>query len=224
MIECWGQVTSQIRLPAVVVTHGETMAISIHNQEFVLKAGDDESIRFTVQDDTPTAEGGPNKYTLTADHQFKFSIKQEATLLHELLFKTSYRVGDLDLTDIGNSHVTVLVEPNDLRAAPQGTYRWELEMFLEGAFAVGTGTIDIEAGGTVVTGVGTAFTTELQSGDIIEVGGFKTVVRRIDSDESMTVDPGDWGLIAGQPFSYADRPFNRTIAGGWAVVSNELSV
>lgn len=224
MIECWAQVRGIIKLPAVVMTKGEVMSIDVQNQEFHLVSGDDEQIRFTVQDDESTEDGGPNKYPLTVDDQFKFSIKVEPTLLAEVLFKTSYRAGDLDLTDISESHVTVLVQPNDLRGALQGTYRFQLEMFREGSFAAGTGTIDIAAGGTVVTGTGTAFTTELESGDIIDVAGFKTVVREIYDDESMSVDPGDWGPIVAQAFQYADRPFNKTIAGGFIIINNELTI
>jgi len=224
MIECWGQIRGIVRLPAVVVTHGEVMAIDVHNQEFMLVAGDDETVRFTVQDDTPTKDGGPGKYPLTADHRFKFSIKRTPTMLHEILFKTSYRAGDMDLTDIAESHVSVLVQPNDLRGGLQGTYRWQLEMFLEGAFVPGTGTVSLSAGGTTVTGTGTAFTTELESGDVIEVGGYYTVVREIYDDESMTVDPGSWGDLVGQPFSSANRIFNKTIAAGFVVLNSELTV
>lgn len=224
MIECWAQVLGIIKLPAVVMTRGEVMAIDVQNQEFHIVAGDDETIRFTVQDDKPTEGGGPDKYPLTVDDRFKFSVKVETTLLAEVLFKTSYRAGDLDLSGIAVSHVAVLVRPNDLRGALQGTYRWQLEMFREGAFALGTGTIDVAAGGTVVTGTGTAFTSELESGDIVEVAGDYTVVREIYDDESMSVDPGDWGPVVGQPFQFADRPFNKTIAGGFLVIGNELTV
>jgi len=224
MIECWAEVPGIIKLPAVVMTRGEVMAIDVHNQEFQIVAGDDETVRFTVQDDKPVADGGPDKYPLTVDHQFKFSVKVEPTMLAEVLFKTSYRAGDLDLTDISQSHVSVLVRPNDLRGALQGTYRWQLEMFLEGALSPGTGTVDIAAGGTIVTGTGTAFSSELESGDIVEVAGYKTVVREIYDDESMSVDPGDWGPVAAQPFSYASRTLNKTISGGFLVINNELTV
>lgn len=224
MIECWGQVRGIIRLPAVVVTHGEVMAIDVHNQEFMLMAGDGETVRFTVQDDTPVKNGGPQKYPLTADHRFKFSVKREATMLHELLFKTSYRAGDMDLADIAESHVSVLVQPNDLRAALQGTYRWQLEMFLVGTFTLRTGTISLLAGETAVTGTGTAFTTELESGDVIAVDGNYTVVREIYDDENMTVDPGGWGDLIGRSFSSAKRTFNKTIAGGFLDLHSELTV
>lgn len=224
-VELWGQVSGLIRVPAVVQTVGEIMAIDVHQQEIHLRAGDTEEIRFTVQDDVSPDAGGPNKYPITVDDQFKFSIKYYPTLLHEILFKTTYRAGDIDLSDIVNSHVTVPIEPNDLRAARQQTYRWELEMFRAGTMVAGTGSIDVDEDETAVVGTGTAFVTELKSGDVLEFpGGFRTVVRTIEDDEHMTVDPGDWPLLVGVGFQYAPRTFNKTIAGGFVVIHNELTV
>lgn len=224
-VELWAQVRGQIRLAAVVQTIGEVMAIDVHQQEIHLRAGDTEEIRFTVQDDVSPGAGGPNKYPITTDHEFKFSIKYYPTLLHEILFKTSYRAGDIDLTDIAGSHVTVPIKPNDLRAALQQSYRWELEMFEAGAMAAGTGTIEADEDGTDVTGTGTAFVSELKSGDVLEFpGGYRTVIRTIEDDEHMTVDPGDWPDLVGVGFLFAPRTFNKTIAGGFVVIHNELTV
>jgi len=224
-VELWAGVSGIIRLPAVVQIIGEIMSIDVHQQEIHIRAGDTEEIRFTVQDDVSPDGGGPNKYPLTVADQFKFSIKYYPTLLHEVLFKTTYRAGDIDLTDIANSHVTIPIAPNDLRAALQQTYRWELEMFRAGTMVAGTGTIDVDEDEASVVGIGTAFVTELQSGDVLEFpGGFRTVVRTIEDDEHMTVDPGDWPLFVGVSFQFAPRSFGKTISGGFVVIHNELTV
>lgn len=224
MIELWGQTRGIIRLPAVVVVVGETMAIDVLRQEFILKAGDSDEIRFTVQDDTPPEKGGPLLWTIDPTDQFKLSIKLHATLDHEMMFKTTYRAGDFDLTDIANSHVSVPVRPRDLQLARRGTYVWELETFRAGVFGAGTGTIDVTGGGTTVVGAGTAFLAELAPGMLLEVGGFRTAIRRVLDDEHAVVDPGDWPDLVGQAFSVAEKSLCKTLAAGFVTIEGELAV
>lgn len=227
MIELWGQTRGQIRLPAVVVVVGETMAIDVMRQEFVLKAGDGQgtpTIRFTIQDDTPSESGGPHKLAIDPTDQFKMSVKLHGTLEHEMLFKTTYRAGDMDLTDIANSHVGVIVLPRDLHLARRGTYVWEFENWRAGAFGAGTGTVSVDGGGTALVGAGTAFLTELRSGMVLRFGGFYTVVRAVLDDEHATVDPGDWPDQVGVAFEVAEKSLCRTLAGGFVTIEGELAV
>ena len=224
-VELWAQVPGIIRLPAVVQKYGEVMAIDVQQQEFHVKAGDKADIRFTVQDDRSVESGGPELWPITVDDQFKFSIKYYPTTLHEVLFKTTYRAGDIDLTDIAGSHVTVLIKPEDLRSALQQTYRWELEMFQAGTMVAGTGTIDVLAGEQAVVGTGTDFISELKQGDVLEFpGGFRTVIRTIEDEEHMTVDPGDWPDLATAAFQWTERITSDTISGGFVVIDSELTV
>lgn len=226
MIELWASTPLIIRLPAVVQVVGEVMAIDVMNQEFSLKAGDNQTIRFTVQEDqSVTDEGPPPKHPIDALlDKFKFSIKRQADMLHEMFFRTSFRAGDIDLSGAADSHVALSVLAEDLRGAMQGTYRWELETFRVGTFQAGTGTVSVDAGAVDVYGVGTAFSTELKSGDVLDLGGDLTVVRRIYDDEHISVDPGDWTTLSGIGFQFADRQSNWTISAGWVIIHNELTV
>lgn len=224
MIELWATVVPPIHLPAVVQTVGERMAIDAMLQEIMLRAGDSQTIRWTVQEDQDAAEGPPPLFPIDPDHQFKFSIKREPTMLHELLFRTTFRAGDFDLSDIASSHVSLDVAPDDLRGALAGTYRWEFEMFKYGAFSAGSGAVDVSEGEVDVWGTGTAFTTELESGMVLDLGGNLTVVRRIYDDEHISVDPGSWPDLVGVVFQFAPRTENRTVAGGFVKVLNELSI
>lgn len=226
MIQLWARVPLTIHLPAVIQVVGEAMAIDVLNQEFSLKAGDHQTLRFTVQEDQRSDDEGPPPLAPIDAllDKFKFSIKREPTLLHEMFFRTSFRSGDIDLSDAANSHVGLSVEPEDLRGAMQGTYRWELEVFRVGAFVAGTGTVSVDADAVDVYGVGTAFSTELKSGDVLDLGGDLTVVRRIYDDEHISVDPGDWPTLSGIAFQWADRSANRTISAGFVVIDNELTV
>ena len=200
------------------------MAIDVLRQEILLRAGDTETIRFTIQDDVDPENGGPNKYPLTVNDQFKFSMKLHATLVHEMMFKTSYRAGDLDLSDISNSHVSILVTPDDLHLATRGTYVWEFEMFRPGAFGPGAGSISVQAGGSDVLGSGTIFLTQLRPGMVLQVGGFYTVVRTVVDDTHATVDPGSWPTLSGQAFTVAEKMFCKTVAGGYVDLLSELVI
>lgn len=71
-----------------------------------------------------------------------------------------------------------------------------------------TGTVAVAGSGTQVDGTGTAFTTELREGDLIEVGGVKVIVDTITSNTELDVVASD--------------AFAGVVASGVAYISSDL--
>lgn len=69
----------------------------------------------------------------------------------------------------------------------------------------GTGTLQFDAGETVVRGVGTLFDQEVSAGDTIECAGEARTVTAVESDTALSVEKA-WGVTAPEDAQYAVVP------------------
>lgn len=80
-----------------------------------------------------------------------------------------------------------------------------------------TGTVSVSSGTDAVTGVGTAFTTELNVGDVINIASEQISISTITNDTSLTLAANHSGGASGVTYTkilHAGRPLSLTSYGG----------
>lgn len=216
-------------LKAVVQVYGEVMPLDARYQMIRLTCGDSEELIFHVTDDGLGDRQGRKAYDITGK-DFRFSIRQEPVgqLTHledtnEVVFKSTLSAGGIvPVLPLTAGVLSVNIEPWEAKGLQHQDLPWELEMLERiGPPIAGTGVVAVQAGILLVVGTGTLFMSELKPGYYLDVGGYTVLIRRIDDDTHMWVDPAPWPDTVGLPFSYQKAKI-RTIAGGLTRIRNEV--
>lgn len=166
-----------LRKNLVVIPAVSSAVIRKPIQELFIESDDVNSDKFTITN-------LPGGTTIALDSDVEFTLARTRGLAIDLEFTNGSRkvvyTGDKDLTEV--------VKPRDFIRPTALTFSTFYEILSVGDGFNLSGTMSATTNSLTVTGVGTAFTSELSPGDDFELGGESFSIDTITNDTSLELD------------------------------------